>query len=88
MSEKSVEVGRKPGQGAGAPADLLPTWLAPDGAPIACVEKIKMLNDNILEIRQLCRDALEDAVLMGCDETQIRKVLLRLVRSLEEPFKD
>ena len=65
-----------------------PTWRAPDGTPVACVEKIKVLNENILEIRQMCQDALEDAVLMGCDEEQIRAVLLELVRSLEEPFKD
>ena len=65
-----------------------PTWRAPDGTPVACLEKIKVLNENILEIRQMCQDALEDAVLMGCDEKQIRSVLLQLVRSLEEPFKD
>ncbi len=62
--------------------------MAPDGAPVACLEKIKVLNENILEIREMCQEALEDAVLMGCDEQQIREVLLRLVRSLEEPFKD
>lgn len=65
-----------------------PTWRAPDGAPVACVEKIKVLNENLLEIRQMCQDALEDAVLMGCDESQMRAVLLDMVRSLEEPFRD
>ncbi len=71
------------------PEDLeLPTWLTPDGMPLACLEKIKVLNENIHEIRQMCQDALEDAVLMGCDEDQIRQVLLRLVHSLEDPFKD
>ena len=72
----------------GASGDELPTWLAPDGAPVACLEKIKVLNENILEIREMCREALEDAVLMGCDEQQIRDVLLHMVRSIEEPFKD
>lgn len=85
MSEKTVD--HKTGSDD-APAEILPTWLAPDGAPVACVEKIKVLNENILEIREMCQEALEDAVLMGCDEQQIREVLLRLVRSLEEPFKD
>lgn len=66
----------------------LPTWLDGEGLPLACIEKIKVLNENIVEIRQMCQDALEDAVLMGCDEAQIRKVLLRLVHTLEEPFKD
>lgn len=77
-----------PGARKAAPAPLPPTWRGPDGAPVACLEKIKVLNENILEIRQMCRDALEDAVLMGCDEAQMRAVLLDLVRSLEEPFED
>lgn len=85
MATKSVN--HKPAENAGG-EEVLPTWLSPDGAPVACVEKIKVLNENILEIREMCQEALEDAVLMGCDEQQIREVLLRLVRSLEEPFKD
>ncbi len=85
MSAKSVN--RKSAE-EGASGEALPTWMAPDGAPVACIEKIKVLNENILEIRDMCQEALEDAVLMGCDEQQIREVLLRLVRSLEEPFKD
>ena len=68
--------------------DLLPEWMDPDGVPVSCLEKIKMLNENIVEIREMCREALEDAVLMGCDEKQIRAVLLEMVRSLQEPFKD
>ena len=72
----------------GKAASLAPTWRAPDGAPVACVEKIKVLNENLVEIRQICQDALEDAVLMGCDESQMRAVLLDMVRSLEEPFRD
>lgn len=62
-------------------------WRAPDGTPLSCIEKIKVLNENLVEIQQMCQDALEDAVLMGCDEEQIRTVLLGLVTSLEEPFK-
>ena len=76
-----------PARGGDA-ASPAPTWRAPDGAPVACVEKIKVLNENLLEIRQMCQDALEDAVLMGCDESQMRSVLLDMVRSLEEPFRD
>ena len=47
-----------------------------------------MLNENIVEINDMCQEALEDAVLMGCDQKQIRDVLLSLVTDLQEPFKD
>lgn len=64
----------------------LPTWLQPDGVPVSCREKIKVLNENLEEIRELAQDALEDAVLMGCDEQQFREVMRMLVESLENPY--
>jgi hypothetical protein len=63
-----------------------PTWKAPDGSPIACVEKIKVLNENFAELQQLALDALEDAVLMGCSEEQIRQAMIDMVRNLNCSF--
>ncbi len=65
----------------------LPTWLTPEGKPLSCFEKIKVLNENLAEIREMCQDALEDAVLMGGDEPQLRQVLQELLDSLETPFE-
>jgi hypothetical protein len=65
-----------------------PVWYKPDGAPVSCRDKIKVLNENLEEIRQLCQDALEDAILMECDETQVREVLHKLVEGLENPYDD
>ena len=64
-----------------------PTWRQPDGTPVSCMEKIKVLNENLGEIQQMAQDALEDAVLMGCDEGQLREVLHGLVDSLTNPYK-
>ena len=61
-------------------------WLKPDGQPVSCREKIKVLNENLDEIRELAQDALEDAILMGCDEAQLRQVLHEIVESLENPY--
>ncbi len=65
----------------------LPTWLTPEGEPVSCVEKIKVLNENLEELRGLAQDALEDAVLMGCDEAQFRQVLHQLAEVLVNPYK-
>jgi hypothetical protein len=65
----------------------LPTWLTPEGEPVSCVEKIKVLNENLEELRALAQDALEDAVLMGGDEAQFREVLRRLAEGLINPYK-
>jgi hypothetical protein len=61
-------------------------WRSPIGEIIACVEKNKVMQENLEEIRQTCQDALEDAVLMGCDEVQVRAVLTELIASLHNPY--
>lgn len=62
-------------------------WETPEGDPVSCIEKLKVLDQNIDEIRQMCQDALEDAVLMGCAEEQVRQVLHELVDSLRNPYR-
>jgi hypothetical protein len=61
-------------------------WRSPTGEVVACVEKNKVLSENMEEIRQICQDALEDAVLMGCDEQQFRAVVTELVNTLKNPY--
>lgn len=66
---------------------VFPVWLAPDGQPVACVEKIKVMNENLTELRQVAQDAFEDAVLMGCDENQVRDFLADMMRALVNPYQ-
>jgi len=61
-------------------------WQSSSGDVIACVEKNKVLQENLVEIRQVCQDAFEDAVLMGCDEQQIRAVFIELMNNLESSY--
>ncbi len=64
----------------------LPVWLDPVGKPVSCLEKIKVLNENLEEIRTLAQDAYEDAIIMGCDPDQFRGVMEELVASLNNPY--
>jgi hypothetical protein len=64
-----------------------PIWRTPEGDPVSCVEKIKVLNENLAELRELAQEALEDAVLMGCDEHQVREVLAELVAGIVNPYR-
>ncbi len=68
-------------------AEVIPVWRQPDGDPVSCLEKIKVLNENLEEIREMAQDALEDGLLMGCDEAQLREVLHRMVDLLENPYR-
>ena len=65
-----------------------PLWRSPEGEIVSCVEKLKVLRENLEEIQQMCQDALEDAVLMGCDAQQFRAVLGELVARLDNPYAD
>lgn len=69
-----------------APKAPLPVWTGSDGQPIACVEKIKVLNENYRELQQLAQDAFDDALLMGCDEQQLCGALRQLCDSLTASF--
>ena len=51
------------------------------------LDKIKVLNENLGELRDMAQDALEDAVLMGCDEAQFRRVVRALVDGLVNPYR-
>ena len=64
-----------------------PVWRQPDGAPVSCTEKLKVLNENLAEIQEISQEALEDAVLMGCDEAQVRAYLHALIDALDNAYK-
>jgi hypothetical protein len=61
------------------------TWPGADGAPVSCREKLKVLAENHREAAQVLRDAFEDAVLMGVDEAEMRRILAEMVAALPSP---
>lgn len=67
---------------AAAPAT---PWRQPDGSPVACREKLRVLEENQAELVQVMQDAFEDAVLMGVDESAMREHLAATVRALRSP---
>ena len=62
-------------------------WKRSSGKFFSCREKIKILNQDIEEVNQVCQDALEDALLMDCDESQFRDAIFRVVDNLINPYK-
>lgn len=62
-------------------------WVQPDGSVVSCEEKLKVLDENLAEIREMCQEAFEDALLMGCDEDQVRDVFVGVMTSLDNPYK-
>jgi hypothetical protein len=62
-------------------------WPQPDGSPVSCREKLKTLAENHAELAQMMRDAFEDAVLMGVDESAMRRILADMVAGLVSPLR-
>lgn len=65
----------------------MPKWYDDDGQIVSCTEKIKVMQENMSELYQTAQDAFEDALLMGCSESQLRDYLYRLIENLENPYK-
>lgn len=63
-------------------------WRTREGGVVSCVDKLKILNDNFAEIEQTCQDAFEDALLMGCEEEQIREALVQVIARLTNPYQE
>lgn len=63
-----------------------PVWRDSLGQPLSCIEKIKVMRENLEELIQNAQDVFEDALLMGCDETQIRDFLLDQIHNLKNPY--
>jgi hypothetical protein len=61
-------------------------WRRPDGSVISCTEKLKVMQENMEELRQYALDALEDAVLMGCDEAQVKEAFQAVIAALDSGY--
>ena len=57
----------------------VPCWTKPHGTPVSCTEKVKVLNENYEELRVMLKDALEDALILGCSEDQVRASFHELI---------
>jgi len=55
-------------------------WKGKNNETISCTEKIKLLNENIIEIKRMSDDAIEDAVLMGVDSNQVLNTIIKSIK--------
>ena len=65
----------------------IPVWLQPDGEPVSCLEKIKVLNENLEEIRDMAQDALEDAFSWAATRSRCARCCESWSISLENPYR-
>lgn len=63
-------------------------WRRADGTAVSCTEKVKVLEENWAEVRNLLQDVLDDAVLMGCTQQQVKAEYKRLIDSLQCSYRE
>ena len=64
-----------------------PTWLRSDKSVVSCTEKVKVMNENFEELKQIAQDAFDDGVLMEVSDEQMKEILYALIESLDSPVK-
>ena len=62
-------------------------WKTSDNSKISCKEKIIILNNNVIELQNLINQIYDEAVLMGVDKKQIKKVINNLATNLNTELK-
>ena len=62
-------------------------WKTSNNSKISCKEKIVILNNNVIELQNLINQIYDEAILMGVDKTQIKKVISNLATNLNTELK-
>jgi hypothetical protein len=62
-------------------------WHNDKGDKISCVEKIKVMEQNLAEIKLLLQDVIDDGVLMGISEQQIKEEIIKLIELSQTAYK-
>ena len=62
-------------------------WKTSDNSIISCKEKILILNNNVIELQSLINQIYDEAILMGVDKKQIKKVISNLATNLNTELK-
>lgn len=66
----------------------MPAWRTPEGEPVSCLEKLKVLTQNLQEFEEMAQDILEDAALMGCDVEQVRGALTECLAAVQVRYAE
>ena len=62
-------------------------WKTNTNSKISCKEKIVILNNNVIELQNLVNEIYDEAILMGVDKKQIKKVINNLAINLNTELK-
>jgi len=65
----------------------MPIWKSDNDEKVSCVEKIKVMQENLEELEQMAQDTFEDGILMGVSSKQLKDFLVEIMNNLHNPYK-
>lgn len=57
-------------------------WKGEDGKAVSCIEKLKVLEQNLNEILSVYKDAEEDAILFGVSKESFKENIMEALRKI------
>ena len=63
-------------------------WLDKNNKKISCKEKVKIIKTNINEFQEVLTDIIDEVVLIGVNEDQLKDVLLNIVKNSKNNLKN
>jgi hypothetical protein len=60
-----------------------PVWHNDVNEKVTCVEKIKVMEQGLTELKQMAEDLLVDGILMGINRQQLQETLVELMQNLK-----
>ena len=58
-------------------------WIDKRNKIISCEETNKVLNENFSELILLLQSTFDDAILLGCDEDDLKSKITKLIKDIE-----
>lgn len=63
-------------------------WVDDAGNLISCTEKIKVMQQNLAELKATLQDILDDGVLMEINENQLKEEMKKIIENISFSYKD
>ncbi len=63
-------------------------WIGKEKKKISCKEKVKLMYANLEDFQEMLNDIVDEAVLIGIDEDQLKEVLLAIVKNTKNKLNN
>ena len=63
-------------------------WIGKDKKKISCKEKVRLMHANLEDFQEILNDIVDEAVLIGVDEDQLKEVLLDIVKNTKNKINN